>query len=543
MKSCKNCEAACETLQKFCTKCGHGEFFGPGEDSGDAISEDSDESGEVEPEEIEPEEGTAQSQELGGEGSAGNEDAPFCCDQAVPPWNDEPLTLEEEAAKEVNYLLAHEKLPRAAGRFRTLGIAAVVMVASIVLSVSVLALFGLFGHDEPALVADGDRPAISDGEREQGVSAEDDEPPVADDGDEPDISDDESWQEVPGDNGEADRAADEQGPVLVVKLVAVPTNLVGATSSSAQARLESLGFVVAVFGQHSDEPAGNVIYQEPPSGFLERGDRVSLYVSLGPLVVEEPWPGEDGPEPPDFAVQRLTISYFANGGTGTMLPMQIQIGQEHMVAASQFTRQGFTFTGWNTRPDGSGESFLPGERIVNLAFDLVLHAQWSAPHFAVTYHANGGIGTMAGIQVMQGQSHAVLHPAFTMPGSVFVGWNTLANGTGRLYMPGQVMQNVQGNISLFAQWQTAHVPVSHIEGVPASGRANTLIVLAGAVFPHNASIRSPINWSVLHGQGVNFVGNTVSASQPGIIVVRATIPNGRAMGSDFVQDFTIEILP
>ncbi|MCQ2439055.1 MAG: InlB B-repeat-containing protein [Oscillospiraceae bacterium] len=42
------------------------------------------------------------------------------------------------------------------------------------------------------------------------------------------------------------------------------------------------------------------------------------------------------------------------------------------------TRDGFVFAGWNTAPDGSGETYLPGESVMNLTADgeLELYARW-----------------------------------------------------------------------------------------------------------------------------------------------------------------------
>ncbi|MCC8123252.1 MAG: InlB B-repeat-containing protein, partial [Oscillospiraceae bacterium] len=39
-------------------------------------------------------------------------------------------------------------------------------------------------------------------------------------------------------------------------------------------------------------------------------------------------------------------------------------------------RPGFTFTGWNTAPDGSGTAYQPGDTIL-ITGDVVLYAQWT----------------------------------------------------------------------------------------------------------------------------------------------------------------------
>ena len=74
----------------------------------------------------------------------------------------------------------------------------------------------------------------------------------------------------------------EHAPDLQFELVAIPTNLVGATYTSARAVLESLGFAVVIESVHHDEvSSGIVIAQNPSRGLLQSSESVTLYVSLG----------------------------------------------------------------------------------------------------------------------------------------------------------------------------------------------------------------------------------------------------------------------
>ena len=52
-----------------------------------------------------------------------------------------------------------------------------------------------------------------------------------------------------------------------------------------------------------------------------------------------------------------------------------------------FRRDGYTFTGWNTRADGTGEAVKPGDKRV-LNGEGRLYAQWTADPASSTYHAN-----------------------------------------------------------------------------------------------------------------------------------------------------------
>lgn len=67
-----------------------------------------------------------------------------------------------------------------------------------------------------------------------------------------------------------------------------------------------------------------------------------------------------------------------------------------------YWRIGYTFTGWNTKPDGSGRSFSDGEEIWNLTTDnwtgeeddltgtVVLYAQWAESESTLQIDPNGG---------------------------------------------------------------------------------------------------------------------------------------------------------
>ena len=46
------------------------------------------------------------------------------------------------------------------------------------------------------------------------------------------------------------------------------------------------------------------------------------------------------------------------------------------VADNEFTRDGYTFTGWNTKADGSGDSYAEGDDYTLTPSDDVLYAQW-----------------------------------------------------------------------------------------------------------------------------------------------------------------------
>lgn len=74
------------------------------------------------------------------------------------------------------------------------------------------------------------------------------------------------------------------------------------------------------------------------------------------------------------------IRFDANGGTGTMTDQSHTYDRKQALTANAFTREGYRFTGWNTRGDGKGKAFTDKQTVTNLlAHDGavgVLYAQW-----------------------------------------------------------------------------------------------------------------------------------------------------------------------
>lgn len=86
-----------------------------------------------------------------------------------------------------------------------------------------------------------------------------------------------------------------------------------------------------------------------------------------------------------YTVSEYSLSYDANGGMGTMSAEAGVAGTTVTVAQNGFTRDNYTFTGWNTQADGKGAAYKPGDSFTLTDKDTVLYAQWSKN--------SGGTGT------------------------------------------------------------------------------------------------------------------------------------------------------
>jgi len=74
------------------------------------------------------------------------------------------------------------------------------------------------------------------------------------------------------------------------------------------------------------------------------------------------------------------VSYDANGGKGSYSGPGTAPGETDTVLSlkeTEISRTGYTFTGWNTEPDGSGYSYALEDNIV-VDDNVTLYAQWTA---------------------------------------------------------------------------------------------------------------------------------------------------------------------
>jgi uncharacterized repeat protein (TIGR02543 family) len=70
------------------------------------------------------------------------------------------------------------------------------------------------------------------------------------------------------------------------------------------------------------------------------------------------------------------LSYHANGGSGSVASATVAAGAPQTVASgSGMTRSDYTFAGWNTAANGTGDAYAFGATIMVYA-DTILYAQW-----------------------------------------------------------------------------------------------------------------------------------------------------------------------
>lgn len=107
------------------------------------------------------------------------------------------------------------------------------------------------------------------------------------------------------------------------------------------------------------------------------------------------------------------IRFDANGGTGTMADQSHTYDRRQTLTANAFAREGYRFTGWNTRGDGKGKAFTDKQTVTNLlthdGATGVLYAQWERlPETALPW--SGGTMTHNLTTILGGGASYPRHP-------------------------------------------------------------------------------------------------------------------------------------
>ena len=121
----------------------------------------------------------------------------------------------------------------------------------------------------------------------------------------------------------------------------------------------------------------------------------------------------------------VKVTFEPNGGTGTINPVTFTPGQTVTAPNGDgFTRDGWTFAGWNTKADGSGIKISAGQSVTTPTSitSFVLYAQWTkntTSTHTVTFDTDGGTPVYA--QTVADKDKAK-KPSTTRNGWTFDGW-------------------------------------------------------------------------------------------------------------------------
>lgn len=166
-----------------------------------------------------------------------------------------------------------------------------------------------------------------------------------------------------------------------------------------------------------------------------------------------------------YAVWAITTTVMAYDivyatGDGTDVASQEKTkGVSIKLSTTIPTRNGFTFSKWNTKSDGSGTSYNSGATYSTDA-DLTLYAIWMPWTHTVNFNINGGSGSVPPSFTKTGGVEAVLSQTVPVRNNyICYGWSTNANGSGDIYYAGEAYDKEQngGTVTLYAKWELTDI--------------------------------------------------------------------------------------
>jgi len=196
-------------------------------------------------------------------------------------------------------------------------------------------------------------------------------------------------------------------------------------------------------------PTGNVMYTDGQSVknlSVENGAVIDLYAIWEAIT--------------------YNVAFDVNGGQGQMQNQTLTYDVEANLTANAFTKNGYTFKGWNTLSDGSGIFYSDSQAVKNLLDTqgtYTLYAIWEANTYYVAYNSSNGTGTMSNSTHKYGTTSALSTNVFEKEGYQFIGWSKTQGGTTVDLTDGEVISDLTAEngatVTLYAVWKANNYTV------------------------------------------------------------------------------------
>ncbi len=167
-----------------------------------------------------------------------------------------------------------------------------------------------------------------------------------------------------------------------------------------------------------------------------------------------------------WAPHTYTVSFDANGGTGTMEAQSIQVGAEQTLRPNAFQNTAGSFIGWALSKDADKADYTDSQQIKDLAGKgetVTLYAVWSEFTYSIIFDGNGATkGSMVNQNMTVGQAGKLTANAFSKGWEYeFAGWALDKDATTAAYTDAQEVTDLAGKdetVTLYAVWVLWQVP-------------------------------------------------------------------------------------
>ena len=193
------------------------------------------------------------------------------------------------------------------------------------------------------------------------------------------------------------------------------------------------------------------------NSFLILGFLISLLISCPPPT-PEPGPDEGGSGSGNETAKEFTVSFDANGGTGTIAPMKVKAGTEITLPdGTAFSRKYYTFNYWTI----SGSDFYEAGSKYTVKADTVFSAAWRHNQVSITYDSNDD--TVSDTEQWADAGSDLILPGnlfdSSPSGKHFYGWTTSATATeADILAPGSAFRVEETALTFYAYWGSESVP-------------------------------------------------------------------------------------
>ena len=235
-----------------------------------------------------------------------------------------------------------------------------------------------------------------------------------------------------------------------------------------------------------------------------------------------------------------TVTYGGNGSTGGTVPVDSVSYEEGLTVTvlgntGGLVNPGYSFTGWNTVADGSGNSYVQGGQFTMGAMDVTLYAQWSyRPTYTLTYAAYDFASGSVPVDTMryeEGQTVTVLGNTGNLVPSdnskVFLGWTRDATGPYTYYLEGETFNMGAADERLVAAWANAETITVSYDG---NGNTSGSVPAPPTVYYSGVWLTAAENTGNLERTGDLFVGwYTVETQASGSSVTSYIYPGDPVM--------------